>query len=359
MKYTCKSFSLGFCVKDDTSRRWYKAGSGEISEETAKQAIDLIPQMVSPAWLEESIKMLLRLDFGRGESLSKLPLLQSIYEYAAAAKLFYHPHFVTITVYTNGSGLSDEAFEWLNIIADGLRNAVAIVFVVESGKVDLSSVMRFRSQLTVNPCICTAVRYYVTDLDADVLGDIKTLSDFGFSRLYLNPVHLNDELNSIWQDTSKFMNLGEKLVDYYLANESVVWRNGIYPLTEMHNFRSRDELWKDEDEEIRCAFYGGQLIESYVMPDGSIYTCSKAHLLGDTLKIGSVSDGISRDKIEYAKANMKIGCKCFASDVCFKGCYVLHELLSQKGTVNNPRNDIHCLFHKTIYRKLMKHKAVK
>ncbi|MFA4905032.1 MAG: hypothetical protein WC645_00860 [Candidatus Margulisiibacteriota bacterium] len=358
MKYTCKSFSMGFCIKDDLSRRWYKGDSAEISEQTARQAIDLIPKLVSPAWLDKEIKMLLRLDFGRGESLLKLPLLKNIYDYASKSKLFCNPHFITTTVYTDGSGLSDEAFAWLNKTADKVLNAAALVFVVESGKIDLSSIEKYREQLTANPCINTAVRYFITDLDADLLGDIKTLSDFGFNRLYLNPVHLNHELRGMWKDTDKFLSFGRKLVDYYVANRDTAWTNGIFPLTEMHNFTSRSELWHDTDEEIRCAFYEGQLIESYVMPDGSIYTCSKAHLLGDELKLGSVRHGINRDKIEYAKANMKIGCKCYVSDVCFKGCYILHKLLSKKGLVDNPRTDIHCLLRKTIFRKLQKHKVI-
>lgn len=358
MKYSCKSFSMGFCIKDDLSRRWYKGGSAEISEQTARQAIDMIPKLVSPAWLDKDIKMALRLDFGRGESLLKLPLLKNIYDYAAKTKLFSNPHFTTITVYTDGSGLSDEVFAWLNKIANRVINAVALVFVTESGKIDLSSIEKYREQLTANPCICTAVRYFITDLDADILGDIQSLSDFGFNRLYLNPVHLNHELRGLWKDTDKFLSFGRKLVDYYLENKDKTWRNGIYPLTEMHNYKSRDELWHDVDEEIRCAFYGGSLIESYVMPDGSIYTCSKAHLLGDELKLGSVQHGINRDKIDYAQANMKIGCKCYVSDVCFKGCYVLHKLLSKKRMVDTPRTDIHCLFRKTIFRKLQKHKVI-
>ena len=358
MKYSCKSFSMGFCIKDDLSRRWYKGGSAEISEQTARQAIDLIPKLVSPAWLDKDIKMALRLDFGRGESLLKLPLLKNIYDYAAKTKLFSNPHFTTITVYTDGSGLSDEVFAWFNKIANRVINAVALVFVTESGKIDLSSIAKYKDQLTANPCICTAVRYFITDLDADILGDIQSLSDFGFNRLYLNPVHLNHELRGMWKDTDKFLSFGRKLVDYYLENKDKAWRNGIYPLTEMHNYKSRDELWHDVDEEIRCAFYGGHLIESYVMPDGSIYTCSKAHLLGDELKLGSVQHGINRDKIEYARANMKIGCKCYVSDVCFKGCYVLHKMLSKKRMVDTPRTDIHCLFRKTIFRKLQKHKVI-
>lgn len=359
MNYICKAFSLGFCIKDEESRFWYKRTKDEVSEETARQAIDLIPQMVAKAWLDKNVKMALRLDFGRGESLTKLPLLKKIYDYATNHNIFANPHLTTITTYTNGSSLNDEVFKWLEQIGGGLRHAISIVLVVESGKIDLGNIAKYKAYLTTNPCISTCLRYFLTDLDVDVLGDFEILSEFGFDRIYLHLTHLNEDLENVWLDTGKLVVLIEKVVDYYIEKKGIAWARGIYPLTEMHNFKSRDELWKDIDEEIKCSSYGGQLIDAFVMPDGSIYPCSKAYLLDDELKIGSVQDGISREKIDYAVKNMKIGCKCFMSDVCFRGCYILYRLMFQRGLVSMPRTDIHCLFHRAIYNKLKEYGVVK
>jgi uncharacterized protein len=304
-----------------------------MNEETARQSVDFM-------FAEAGDSPTVHLTFFGGETLLNFKVLRSALAYARE-RAETLGKAVDASLTTNATLLREEIIDWI------VENDVGVTVSMDGGREQQDKFRVFSNGMgsydLVRPNIQmllerhrrrpVGARVTLTKQNLDVEGIYRHLRDeLGFWEVGFAPVTTSWQRDYAIQEEGfeamlgQFQRLADEFLQYALAGRHHGFSNVRDTLEEIH---------KGMSKAYPC---GAGLGLMGVATDGDVALCHR-FAGSDSHKIGSVTEGVDRDKQEdfltrHHIANKTDCSTCWARPLCAGGCY--HEAHTRYGSTERP-----------------------